>query len=278
VTPIDVTHDPFQLIEALTPKTGKPDIVFNALHGRGGEDGTIQGLLEFVGIPYTHSGVAASAVAMDKPLAKRAVSQVGVRCAEGVVVTREDIARDGYPLPPPFVIKPPNEGSSVGVRIVQKGDNLDIADAKNWSYGDEVMIEKFIPGHELTVALLGDKSKVRALAVTELRPHQGFYDYAAKYTDGKTDHLLPAPIPAEIYDAALKMSEKAYLALGCQGAARVDIRWDDTMPGLTGLHFLELNTQPGLTPLSLVPEQAKYLNMSFNQLIEWMLENPTCPA
>jgi D-alanine-D-alanine ligase len=278
VTPIDVQRDTAALLKVLAPKDGKPDIVFNALHGRGGEDGTIQGLLDLIGIPYTHSGVTASAIAMDKPLTKRAVSQAGVRCAEGAVVTREDIAKNGYPLPPPFVVKPPNEGSSVGVKIVQQGDNLDIADEKNWSYGENVLIEKFIPGHELTVALLGNKGKVRSLAVTELRPHGDFYDYTAKYTDGVTEHLLPAPIPAEVYDAALKMAETAYLTIGCQGAARVDIRWDDTKPGASGLYFLEINTQPGLTPLSLVPEQAAYTKMSFNQLIVWMLENPTCPA
>jgi D-alanine-D-alanine ligase len=214
---------------------------------------------------------------MDKPLTKRAVTQVGVRCADGVTVTREDLLKNGYPLPPPFVVKPPDEGSSVGVRIVQQGDNLDFVDS-DWNYGSEVMVEKFIPGHELTVALLGNKGKAKALAVTELRASTEFYDYKAKYTDGMTTHLIPAPIPADVYEASLDMAERAYAALGCQGAARVDFRWDDTMPGTTGLYFLELNTQPGLTPLSLLPEQAAHLKMSFATLVDWMLEHPTCPV
>lgn len=279
VTAIDVQRDATGILQGLTKQAGgRPDIVFNALHGRGGEDGTIQGLLEFVGIPYTHSGVVASAIAMDKPLMKCVVAPAGVRCAEGRVVTREEIAKKGYPFPPPFVIKPTNEGSSVGVKIVQQGDNLAVVDEDSWIYGESALIEKYVPGHELTVALLGGKGKVRALAVTELRPKQNFYDYTAKYTGGVTEHLLPAPIPAEVYDACLRMSEAAYTAIGCQGAARVDLRWDDTMPGTTGLYFLELNTQPGFTPLSLVPEQAAYIDMSFNELVAWILEHPTCPA
>ncbi len=277
ITVIDVTKDIGAILKPLTDKANKPDVIFNALHGTGGEDGVIQGILEIIGIPYTHSGVTASALAMDKPLTKIAVEKYGVRCAEGKTVTRDDLKRDGYPLPPPFVLKPPAEGSSVGVRIVQKGDNLDFVDSE-WTYGESVLVEKFIPGRELTVALLGEKGKARALAVTELRPHSGFYDYKNKYTDGMTEHLLPAPVPAEIYDACLRMGEAAYAAIGCQGAARIDIRWDDTMPGTTGLYFLEINTQPGLTPLSLVPEQAAFMKMSFNELISWMLEHPTRPA
>jgi D-alanine-D-alanine ligase len=165
----------------------------------------------------------------------------------------------------------------VGVRIVHPGDNLDFIE-NEWHYGDSVLIEKFIPGRELTVGLLGDKGGAKALAVTELRPHTDFYDYKAKYTDGVTDHLLPAPVPAEIYEASLRMAETAYKALSCQGAARIDIRWDDTMPGTTGMFFLELNTQPGLTPLSLLPEQAAYLKMPFCELIAWMLQHPTYPS
>jgi D-alanine-D-alanine ligase len=277
VTPIDPPRDAHAIIHALT-KPEKPDVIFNALHGRGGEDGTIQGLLDLVGVPYTHSGVLASAVAMDKPLMKSVVTQAGVRCAEGRVVTHEELRKRGYPLPPPFVVKPPNEGSSVGVKIIHPGDNLAIADRDNWSYGDVVLIEKFVPGHELTVALMADGSSVRALAVTELRPRHEFYDYTAKYTDGVTEHLLPAPIPAEVYDAALRMAEAACRAIGCRGVARVDFRWDDTLPGSTGLHFLELNTQPGFTPLSLVPEQAAYAGLDFNALVAWILEHASCPA
>lgn len=275
VTAIDVQRDVNGILRALTPR---PDIVFNALHGRGGEDGVIQGLLDLLGLPYTHSGVLASAVAMDKPTAKKVVSQAGVRCPEGFVVTRQEILEKGYPLPPPFVVKPTNEGSSVGVKIIQNADDLKTIEEDSWIFGNEVLIERFIPGHELTVALLGGKNGVRALAVTELRPHAGFYDYTAKYTDGMTDHLLPAPLPEEIYQEALRMAEAGYRAIKCQGAARVDFRWDDSLSGSTGLYFLEINTQPGLTPLSLVPEQAAHENMSFNDLIAWMLENPICPA
>ena len=279
VTAVDVQRDAEGVLQALTKQAGgKPDIVFNALHGRGGEDGCVQGLLEFLGLPYTHSGVLASAVAMDKPMTKVVVSQVGVRCAEGRVVTRKEIIAHGYPLPPPFVIKPTNEGSSVGVKIVQLGDNLNVVEEDSWVYGETVLIEKFVPGHELTVALLGDKDHVKALAVTELRPKVAFYDYTAKYTDGVTEHLLPAPIPADVYEACLQMAESAYRALGCQGAARIDVRWDDTKPGTTGLYFLELNSQPGLTPLSLVPEQAAHCGMPFKELVAWMLEHPTWPA
>lgn len=279
VTAVDAQRDAAGLLQALTKQSGgKPDIIFNALHGRGGEDGTVQGLLDIIGIPYTHSGILASAVAMDKPLMKAVVSQAGVRCADGLVVTRKEIMAKGYPLPPPFVIKPTNEGSSVGVKIVNKGDNLDIVEEDSWIYGETVLIEKYIRGHELTVALLGDPTSVRALAVTELVTKKAFYDYTAKYSDGFTEHVIPAPLPPDIYEACLRMAETCYLAIGCNGAARIDIRWDDEMIGATGLHFLELNTQPGLTPLSLVPEQAKFIGMTFNDLIVWMLEHPTCPT
>ncbi|MDD3289066.1 MAG: D-alanine--D-alanine ligase [Alphaproteobacteria bacterium] len=280
VTAIDVQRDANGIVQSLTKMVGgKPDVVFNALHGRGGEDGTIQGLLEFVGIPYTHSGVMASALAMDKPLTKIIVHQAGVRCAEGCVISRKDILTDGYPFSPPFVIKPTNEGSSVGVKIILDGDNLGKIEEDSWIFGDEVLVEKYIPGHELTVAVLGDSRKVRALAVTELKPRgHDFYDYTAKYTGGVTDHLLPAPIPEDIYKEAMSMAEKAYNALKCCGAARVDIRWDDKMPGSTGLHFLEINTQPGLTPLSLLPEQAAHVGMTFPKLVTWILEHSICPA
>lgn len=279
VIPVDVQRDLPGLLQALTMNPlGRPDVIFNALHGRGGEDGCIQGVLEFLGIPYTHSGVLASAVAMDKPTAKLVVAAAGVRCAPGVVVHRQTIVSKGYPLPPPFVIKPVNEGSSVGVRIVQNGDNLAHIEEDSWVYGDAVLVERYIPGRELTVGLMGTLQAVQAMAVTELRPKVEFYDYQAKYTDGVTEHLVPAPIPPEVTKAALQMAETAYRALGCSGVARVDMRYDDRQPGSDGLHFLELNTQPGFTPLSLVPEQAKYLGMSFADIVCWMLERPTCPA
>jgi D-alanine-D-alanine ligase len=279
IIPIDVQRDLPSLVHALTMSPqGKPDIVFNALHGRGGEDGCVQGVLEYLGVPYTHSGVLASAVAMDKPMTKLVVAAAGVRCAEGKVVSRAEIIKHGYPLSPPFVIKPINEGSSVGVRIVQLGDNLAHSEADSWLYGEEVLVERYIRGRELTVALMGDKHAVKALAVTELRPTVAFYDYDAKYTDGMTEHLCPAPIADTVAAAALAQAKAAYLALGCYGVARVDFRYDDSQPDDLGLYFLEINTQPGFTPLSLVPEQARYIGMSFNDLVAWILEHPVCPA
>ena len=166
----------------------------------------------------------------------------------------------------------------MGVRIVLSGDNLGAIEEDSWIYGDEVLFETFIPGHELTVGLMGDRTQVKAMAVTELRPHTAFYDYKAKYTDGVTDHLIPAPIAEAVYDYALRQAERAYQVLGCQGVARVDFRFDDSKPGTEGLYFLEINTQPGFTALSLVPEQAKYLGMSFADIVGWILEHPTCPA
>ncbi len=279
VMPIDVQRDLPGLLQALTMSpSGKPDIIFNALHGRGGEDGCMQGVLEYLGIPYTHSGVLASAVAMDKPMTKQVVTSVGVRCAEGVVVSRQTIFSTGYPLPPPFVIKPTNEGSSVGVRIVQSGDNLAHIEEDSWIYGEEVLVERYIPGRELTVGLMGDKQSVKAMAVTELRPRTEFYDYQAKYTDGVTEHLVPAPVSEAVSKAAMRQAELAYRALGCHGVARVDFRYDDRLPETEGLYFLELNTQPGFTPLSLVPEQAHYLGLSFADIVSWILEHPVCPA
>lgn len=280
VLAIDVQRDAMGLLQTLMMQSkGKPDIIFNALHGRVGEDGTVQGLLEFIGIPYTHSGVSASAIAMDKPLMKAIVSQEGVPCPQGVTVTHESIVKNGYPMNPPFVIKPTNEGSSVGVRIVCNEDDKNKIEEDGWIYGDSVLIETYIPGRELTVAVLGHNGEAKALGVTELRPKgHTFYDYEAKYTGGETEHLVPAPIPQEIYDEAMRLSVLAYRAAGCQGAARADFRWDDSKPGTTGLYFLEMNTQPGMTPLSLLPEQAKYAGMSFSDLIQWMLDHPTCPA
>lgn len=277
---IDVQRDALGLVQNLMQQAGgKPDIIFNALHGRIGEDGTIQGFLDIIGIPYTHSGVLASAIAMDKPLMKVLVSEAGVPCPLGKTVTREKILTDGYPLKPPFVIKPTNEGSSVGVRLVQTEAHIKEIEKDGWIYGDEVLIETFVPGRELTVAILGNKTEAKALAVTELRPmHQEFYDYTAKYTDDQTEHLIPAPIPDEITQEAMRFSVLSYHAAGCNGAARADFRWDDTKEGTTGLYFLEVNTQPGLTPLSLLPEQANYTGMDFNTLVTWILEHPICPA
>lgn len=280
VIAVDVQRDVSGMLQALTLRPdGKPDVIFNALHGRVGEDGTMQGFLEFIGIPYTHSGVLASAVAMDKPLMRSIAMDAGIRCADGFIVTHQEILNKGYPLKPPFVIKPTNEGSSVGVRVVKTDEDIDQIEEDGWIYGEEVLIEAFVPGKELTVSVLGDGEEIRPLMVTELRPlHQDFYDYTAKYTDGQTEHLLPAPIPDEIANELLSLSVRAYQTIGCHGAARADFRWDDTKEGTEGIHFLEINTQPGLTPFSLLPEQADHTGMNFNELINWMIERPLCPA
>ena len=266
---IDVTDDVGALIKALTPA---PDAVFNALHGRWGEDGCVQGLLELLHIPYTHSGVMASALAMDKEMAKRIFLANGLRCAESVVATRAQIlAAD--PLPRPYVVKPVAEGSSVGVRIVREGDNEPPLGAEAaWQFSPQIMVERFIPGRELTVSVMGE----RALAVTELKPKQGFYDYEAKYTEGKTVHEIPAKLPEPIYEEALASALKAHRALGCRGVSRADFRYDDTEGGDGRLYLLEVNTQPGMTPLSLVPEQAAHLGISFPELCAWLVENATC--
>jgi D-alanine-D-alanine ligase len=256
-----------ELVRALTPK---PDLVFNALHGRWGEDGRVQGLLDLLGVPYTHSGLLASALAMDKPMAKRVFAAAGLRVPGGRVVPRAELAA-GDPMPRPYVAKPLNEGSSVGVCIVQPGDNARPIDPDAWGFGSHVLVEPFVAGHELTVGVMGE----RALAVTELRPLQGFYDYTAKYTAGKTEHLIPAPVPPAVEAAALDTAVRAHAALGCRGVSRSDFRWDPA-GGVEGLYLLEVNTQPGMTPLSLVPEQAAHVGMSFTELVGWMLEHAAC--
>lgn len=270
VTTVDVRRDLAALVAALTPP---PDVVFNALHGRGGEDGCIQGVLEYLGVPYTHSGVAASAIAMNKPLANRLVAAAGVRVPEGVVARRDEVL-NGTVMAPPYVIKPTCEGSSVGVHIVRAGSNRMPLDGADWTYGDEVLVERYVPGRDLTVAVMGD----RALAVTEIRPHTGFYDYTAKYTAGQAEHLIPAPLPAEVYRLALDWALAAHATLGCRGVTRSDFRWDDSRPGSEGLYFLEINTQPGMTPLSLVPEQAAHVGIPFGDLVAWMVEHVSCHA
>lgn len=259
---IDVLRDPRDLLDRLTPK---PDAVFNALHGRWGEDGTIQGLLDILAIPYTHSGLLASAIAMNKPQAKLVFERVGIPVAEHVVVSRSELAA-GDPLPRPFVVKPMNEGSSVGVRIVRNGANLGALD-DDWTFGDRVMIERFIPGREFTVAVMGD----RALAVTEITTDRGFYDYDAKYAPGGSRHVVPAQVDPRVYDEALRLSLLAHRALGCRGVSRADLRWDGER-----LYMLEVNTQPGMTPTSLVPEQAACVGISFPELVAWMVEHAEC--
>ncbi len=275
VTEVEVGRDVAALVGRLTPP---PDAVFNALHGRWGEDGCIQGLLELLRIPYTHSGVMASALAMDKVMAKRIAAAAGVASPDGLVVPREEL-RAREVMERPYVIKPVNEGSSVGVRIVRQGDNRPVVDDDGWEFGDEVLVEKYIPGRELSVSVMGE----RPLAVTEIQAKQGFYDYDAKYTDGRADHLIPAPIGPEATEAALSAALATHKALGCRGVSRSDFRYDDVDVeaggnGMGKLYWLEVNTQPGMTPLSLVPEQAAHLGISFPELCAWMVENAACDA
>jgi D-alanine-D-alanine ligase len=274
VAEIDVSRDLAALVKSLTPK---PDAVFNALHGRWGEDGCIQGLLELLQVPYTHSGVLASALAMDKQMAKTVVATAGVTSPEGLVIKAEDLG-DSDPLPRPYVVKPVREGSSVGVRIVREGDNQPPISVHGWQPKTELLVEPFIAGRELTVGVMGDG----ALAVTEIRPiGAGFYDYDAKYShDAKVAavHVLPAEVPQTIYDEAMAASLAAHKALGCRGVSRSDFRYDDTRGEPGRLYYLETNTQPGMTSTSLVPEQARYLGMSFPDLCAWMVENAACDS
>lgn len=267
---IDVTRDLPALIDALTPR---PAIVFNALHGHGGEDGTIQGVLDMLGLPYTHSGLLPSAIAMSKPMTKRLLAGHGVRSPKGVVAPRDRVATS-HVMPPPYVVKPAAEGSSVGVRMVGPKDNAPPLDVKGWTFGEDVLVEEYIPGRELTVGVMGH----RALTVTEITHQHGFFDYDAKYTAGHAVHVLPAKIPADVFDEAMRVALLAHQALGCAGISRSDFRYDDSRPGLEGLNFLEINTQPGFTPISLVPEQAAHVGVSFADLCEWLMENATCPA
>jgi D-alanine-D-alanine ligase len=247
-----------------------PDVVFNALHGTPGEDGSIQGLLDIMGLRYTHSGLATSVIAIDKELTKQALVPHGIRMPAGRIVESESLYA-GDPLPRPYVLKPVNEGSSVGVAIVSDDSNYGSPIGRDvegpWQHFDRLLAEPFIPGRELTVAVLGDE----ALAVTELKIASGFYDYDHKYTDGMTTHICPAEIPADIAAAAMKMAEDAHRILGCRGTSRSDFRWDETK-GETGLYLLEVNTQPGMTPLSLVPEQAKHIGMSYEALVQRILD------
>jgi D-alanine-D-alanine ligase len=268
---IDVGRDVEALMKALTPR---PDVAFNALHGRGGEDGTIQGLLDMLRLPYTHSGVLASAVAMDKPMAKTVFAAAGLPLAPGRVVDRHAFFTGDLP-PRPFVIKPVNEGSSVGVRIVLAGDDLGPATERDWSYGEQVLVESYIPGREITVAVMGD----RALGALEIRPSHGtMYDYDAKYAPGGSLHLMPAPIHPQAYQQALDIALCAHLALGCRGVSRADLRYDDTAGEPGRMVLLEVNTQPGMTPTSLVPDIARHAGIDFEALVRWMVENASCDS
>lgn len=245
----------------------KPDVVFNALHGRWGEDGCVQGLLEWLGLPYTHSGVLASALAMDKSRAKAAYRAAGLPVVESVLADKAAV-QAGHVLAPPYVVKPNNEGSSVGVYIVHEAANgpPQLSDAMP----AQVMVETYAPGRELTCAVLGD----RALAVTDIVT-EGWYDYDAKYTAGGSRHVVPADLPVEITAACMDYALRAHRALGCRGLSRTDFRWDEAR-GVAGLVLLETNTQPGMTPMSLAPEQAAYVGMSFPELCRWIVEDASC--
>lgn len=270
VTRVDAGRDLAQVLAAL-----KPDVVFNALHGDWGEDGCVQGVLETLAIPYTHSGVLASALAMDKDKSKAVLKAAGLKVPGGGLFDRHEVARR-HVIDPPYVVKPNAEGSSVGVYLVREGSN-DFATevgADGWTYGDLVMVEPFIPGKELAVTVLGEASGPRALTVTDITPVKGFYDYEAKYAPGGSVHVLPAVLPPQVFEAALRQAEAAHVAMGCRGVSRTDFRYDDVKDDLV---LLEVNTQPGMTPTSLVPEQAAYVGLSYPELVRWMVEDATCP-
>jgi D-alanine-D-alanine ligase len=265
VTAIDMGRD-----VALWLAEAKPDVVFNALHGTPGEDGSVQGMLDLMGLKYTHSGLVTSVIAIDKVLTKQALVPHGIPMPGGRVVKSVDIF-EGDPLKRPYVLKPVNEGSSVGVAIVTEEGNYgnpigrDVAGP--WQEFEELLAEPYVRGRELTTAILGGK----ALGVTELKPKSGWYDYHAKYTDGMTEHVCPADIPDHIAEMCKRLALEAHHLLGCKGASRSDFRWDDER-GEDGLFLLEVNTQPGMTPLSLVPEQAKYLGISYPQLVQMIID------
>jgi D-alanine-D-alanine ligase len=264
VTELDMERDVAERLAAF-----KPDVVFNALHGTPGEDGTVQGMMDLMGLKYTHSGLETSVIAIDKELTKMVLVPHGIRMPAGKVVESESVY-SADPLDRPYVLKPINEGSSVGVAIVTADGNYGNPIGRDvpgpWHEFDELLAEPFIRGRELTVAVLNDEP----LAVTELKPKAGFYDYAAKYTDGLTVHICPAEVPAEIAGAMMDIAARAHRLLGCKGASRSDFRWDDER-GEAGLYLLEVNTQPGMTPLSLVPEQAKLKGIAYGDLVERLI-------
>lgn len=266
VTEIDVGHDIANKLSEV-----KPDIAFIALHGTYGEDGCIQGLLEIMQIPYTHSGVTASAIAMNKPLAKIIMKEAGIPSPKGKVFTAKklaDLSRNKkLPMKKPFVMKPLNDGSSVGVMIVKNQDKFNFSE-KDWNFGNEVLVEEFIAGRELSVAVTDDK----VFAIIEIAPKVGFYDYKAKYTIGKADHIIPAPIHKKAYAKIQEYALAAHKALGCKGVSRLDIRYDDTKGEPGKIYVLEVNTHPGMTPLSLTPEMAAHAGISYEELVDYLVK------
>jgi D-alanine-D-alanine ligase len=268
VTRVDVARDVAEVLAGL-----KPDVAFNALHGPFGEDGCIQGILEVLAIPYTHSGVLASALAMNKPRAKDVMKAAGIPVAQSVLVNRFDAAK-AHVMPPPYVIKPPNEGSSFGVLIVREDATHPPQQlyADEWPYGDIVMVEKYVAGRELTCAVRGEE----ALDVIDIVTDNRFYDYDAKYAPGGSKHVLPAQISSIVYQNVRMLAVKAHKALGCRGISRADFRYDDRPGGTGELICLEVNTQPGMTATSLVPDMAAYAGISFPELVKWMVEDASC--
>jgi D-alanine-D-alanine ligase len=265
VSRVDMDRNVAQVLTAL-----RPDVVFNALHGVPGEDGSVQGMLDLMGIKYTHSGMVTSVIAIDKELTKQCLVPAGIPMPKGTIVDSESLY-SGDPLPRPYVLKPVNEGSSVGVAIVKADSNYGNPISRDatgpWQEFDSLLAEPFIKGRELTVAVLGGKP----LCVTELKPKSGFYDFDAKYTDGLTEHICPAEIPQDIEDYIMDLAQRAHALLGCKGASRTDFRWDDEL-GRDGVFVLETNTQPGMTPLSLVPEQAKHMGISYAALVDQLVK------
>ena len=271
VTEVDVDRSVGRVLEEL-----KPDIAFNALHGPYGEDGTIQGILEFLDIPYTHSGVLASALAMDKGRAKDIAKAAGVPIAEHILISRKQVAAD-HVMEPPYVVKPIAEGSSFGVIIVPEGQSSPPQSVlgEEWSFGDDVMVERYIPGRELTCAVMGAPGEEVALDVTEIVPVSSrFYDYESKYAEGGSKHILPAEILPFVYQNVRTLALKAHRAIGCRGVSRSDFRFDENGSG--DLIWLEVNTQPGMTPTSLVPELAELAGYDFPALLSWMVEDASC--
>jgi len=270
VSRVDAGRDLAAVLTAL-----KPDVALNCLHGAWGEDGCVQGILETLQIPYSHSGVLASALTMDKDKSKSVLRAAGVEVPGGGLYDRHEVARR-HVIAPPYVIKPNAEGSSVGVFLVPEGANGPQTEvgASDWAYGEQVMVEPYIRGKELAVAVIGEPTGPRALTVTDITPVKGFYDYEAKYAPGGSVHKLPADLPPAVFEAALRQSELAHVALGCRGVSRSDFRYDDLNDVLV---LLEVNTQPGMTPTSLVPEQAAFVGMGYKDLVRWMVEDASCP-
>ena len=270
VSRVDAGRDLANVLSGLI----KPDVVLNCLHGAWGEDGCVQGVLETLRIPYSHSGVLASALAMDKNKSKAVLKAAGVKAPGGGLYDRHEVAAR-HVIEPPYVVKPNAEGSSVGVYLVREGDApvAEVGDPA-WAYGEQVMVEPYIAGKELAVAVIGYADGPRALTVTDITPTKGFYDYEAKYAPGGSVHVLPAVLPPAVFEAALRQAEAAHVAMGCKGVSRSDFRYDDVKDDLV---LLEVNTQPGMTPTSLVPEQAAHVGMSYEDLVRWMVEDASCP-